>query len=422
MTYSHVLQSALLFAGTAIGAGMLALPIATGMCGFLPSLFFIGLWFLYSLQTMKIILECMGYQRLSPTSGFISMSTQFSGPIGKILIRTLYTLLLYAVTTAYIIGGGQIVHNTLTMIGYPISLYICSIGFALIFSYITTQSFTIVGYINQWLMFVLIGSFLLMIFFLGHNLHSETLFLWSNPIALLPSAPIIVLSFSCHSLLPTIVHNLQGDREATRRAIHLGMLIPLSIYIIWNIIIIGILPHQGSGSIADIAHNHAQHGGELAMLAYSLEHMTQSSGLIHKLFMAFSLSAIITSYMGVMLSLKDFIIQAGELHRYRGHDMLAILCIFIPTLLCALCFPHGFSMVLNAAGLIIAYIFGLAPVLWTYRARYHLHISSRYPSGLSKIALISIGVLSSSLICAQVSYTFYSTPPEPTTLSDIHEQ
>ena len=409
---SKVLQSALLFAGTAIGAGMLALPIATGISGFFPSLIFILLWFTYSLCTMLILLECMGYLKDIDNAGFLSMSQQFSGPIGKILIRTCYTLLLYAVTTAYIIGGGQILHNALHLMQIDWPLKICCIIFSVCFSYISMQKFNIVGTINQWLMYVLIGAFLCMVASLSIYLQPSALITWSNPWALLPSASIIVLSFACHNLLPTILHNIGDDIIAIRRSIYVGMLVPLFIYLLWNMIIIGILPPTGSGSIIDITTHHTAHGGELAMLAQSLHAATGSVGVLDKLFMVFGLSAIITSYMGVVVSLKDFLIQALKIHQYPSYAPLSMLLIFIPTIFFAVCYPHGFSIVLHGAGLIVAYIFGLAPILWTYRARYHLKLPSRYPSHLPLWSLYLLGLLSCGLILYQC-YTLYRPGAEP---------
>ena len=400
---NKILQSAFLFAGTAIGAGMLALPLATGVSGFIPSCIFIILWFTYSLMTMYVILECIGYQKVTQTSGFMSMSEQFSGPYTKILIRLCYMLLLYAVTSAYIIGGGQLISNISDFFDCHISVYSSSLLFSIFFSIIAIQRVYIVGVINQWMMILLLSSFGWMIYSLIFNVNLTTLSTWDEPLKLVSSATIIVLSFACHNLLPTIVNYLNGDAFSIRRAIGFGMLLPLSIYLLWNAMIIGVLPISGSGSLLDIQQNHMQHGGELAMLAKALY---TSGNSLDKLFIIFSLCAITTSYMGVLLSLKDFIIQAFQLHGRHISQLSGMLMVYLPTVLFALCYPHGFSMVLGYAGLIVAYIFGLAPILWAWKARYTLKITSEYPSGFSSGLLIVLGCFSLIIILIQIHSQF----------------
>lgn len=405
MISSKIQQSAFLFAGTAIGAGMLSLPISSGASGFPPALFYTLFWFLYSLTTMYLLLECMGYQTLSEDSGFISMSKQLSSVIGGKVIQISYTLLLYSVTSVYVIGGGQLFGNALKCVGYPLELSYSAMIFSAIFSLIAMQSVKCVGIINQWLMYFLITAFICMLIFLAYNIEPSTLLESQNLYLLFPSTSIIVLSFASHNLLPTILSYLDGKTYDIKLAIFIGMCIPLVIYLLWNAVIIGSLPSSGAGSILDIQLNHGQHGGELSMLSQALESSGASSykGVLDKMFMVFGLSAIITSYIGVMLSLKDFIIQATHLQHHRFKNLIGITLVYIPSVIFALYFPHGFSLVLGYAGIIVAYLFGITPVLWALKARLKLKIVSHYPSGLSNGALVVLGALALIIIILQLN-------------------
>lgn len=424
MINSKIQQSAFLFAGTAIGAGMLALPIASGASGFPAALVYISFWFIYSIMTMFLILECMGYHPLTEDSGFISMSRQLSGPMSRIGICISYTLLLYAVTSAYIIGGAQLLSNALQLFHLPLSLQLSLFTFSTLFTAIAMQNIKIVGKFNQWLMYFLIASFGGMILFIINNVNLEVLLSSKELIHLIPSTSIIVLSFACHNLLPTILNYLHGEAKDIKQAILLGMCLPLIIYIAWNAVIIGSLPATGTGSILDIQQNHHLHGGELSMLSASLNHAgsIQYQGLLDKMFMIFGLCAIITSYIGVTLSLKDFILQGAKLQQHRAKDILGMIAVYIPSLLFAMFFPYGFSMVLSYAGIIIAYLFGLTPALWVWKARTRLKLTSRYPSGIPNAMLLLLILMSSSIIGLQIYYQTMSSLAPPAKPLHITEQ
>lgn len=387
-------QSAFLFAGTAIGAGMLALPIATGGSGLLPAVIYMTLWSAYSLGTLLLLLECMGYEKKELAPGFISLSHLFSGHVGRGLIQGSFALLLYAVTAAYMIGGGQLCHKILSSLGGSLSLEMLCFLFSAFFALFASFSLHYVGWINQILMYGLIGSFAIMATLIAPQLDWASMSHVAPLKYLIPSTTVVVLSFACHNLLPSIVDYLDGDFRAIRRSIFIGMLLPWLIYLLWNVVIIGGLPTAGPGSVLDIQHHHASHGGELAMLAESLTHSLQHSFFsLDFLFVVFGLCAIITSYLGVSVSLKDFLIQKARLEHHAYAQSLGMACAYVPALWLALALPHGFSRVLGYAGLMVTYLFGLSPVIWTLKARYR-GWQSRYPSGLSLPVVCLLGLMS----------------------------
>ena len=58
---SKIVGSILLVAGTQIGAGMLALPIKTGVSGFVPAVILFSLIFVYMLLNIFVLLEATLY-------------------------------------------------------------------------------------------------------------------------------------------------------------------------------------------------------------------------------------------------------------------------------------------------------------------------------------------------------------------------
>ena len=96
----------LLVSGTAIGAGMLALPVITSFAGFLPSAIALGICWLFMYITAVLLLEvnlsCPGEPNM------ISMAGRTLGTAGKLVCWVVYLLLLYSLTAAYIAGSAPL--------------------------------------------------------------------------------------------------------------------------------------------------------------------------------------------------------------------------------------------------------------------------------------------------------------------------
>ena len=103
----HVLGGSFLIAGTTIGVGMLALPIATGEAGFLPSISIYFLCWLFMLCTGLLLLEVC--QWMPKDSNLITMAHKLFGPWGKGLCWAVY---LFLFITVYTRIGIWIKHST----------------------------------------------------------------------------------------------------------------------------------------------------------------------------------------------------------------------------------------------------------------------------------------------------------------------
>lgn len=96
----------LLVSGTTIGAAMLALPVATGFAGFIPSVvLFVACW-LYFTYTALLMLEVNLW--FGDNVNLITMANRTIGRWGEFLSWLIFLLLLYALTTAYVAGSGSI--------------------------------------------------------------------------------------------------------------------------------------------------------------------------------------------------------------------------------------------------------------------------------------------------------------------------
>lgn len=140
---STFLSSVALISGTAVGAGVLALPEFTRSTGVLPSS--IGLIFSWVVMaaTGLLMAEVVISQStrkdfnkgavMEDNLGLLSVANSTLGRSAGVLVGTVYLFLHYALLVAYIVEGGQIISETLGMgEGYSEFLFTALIGGVLI--------------------------------------------------------------------------------------------------------------------------------------------------------------------------------------------------------------------------------------------------------------------------------------------------
>ncbi|MBV9575717.1 MAG: tryptophan/tyrosine permease, partial [Gammaproteobacteria bacterium] len=117
---SKLIGGILLVVGTTVGAGILALPIATAELGFWGStLLLISCW---AVMTTCAFLFLEVNLWLPAKSNVVSMAGATLGKTGQAIAWVVYLLLLYSILSAYIAGGGDLLHYLLSTSGMNISL------------------------------------------------------------------------------------------------------------------------------------------------------------------------------------------------------------------------------------------------------------------------------------------------------------
>lgn len=385
---SKTLGAVFLIAGTAIGAGMLGLPIATGASGLAASTTILLLMFAYMLGTLFLFLEAM-YYCPNPSTNLIGLCRKLSGPLTESLVWLLFLSLLYVAAASYMLGSGEIIASSFSLFKGKKVLAACL--FSLFFGGLAFFKMSWIDRLNRLLIIGLLGAFILLIATSVPHIQVSH-FSGGTPILALTAIPVIVTSFTSHIILPSIRTYLDNNLPLLKKAIFIGCGLPLAFYITWEIVILGLLPHSGEYSLLSIL-NANQDG--LSLLIEYLNHYYQVN-YFAQLVAIFSFFAIATSFWGVMISLRDFIEDGLNLERYRYHKLYAISLAFIPPLAMIFISPSGFSVFLHYAGIIILLLYGITPIYLVYRARYRLKLSSSYtlPGGTwSLLALFIITLL-----------------------------
>lgn len=354
-TKRKVLGGGLLVAGTSIGAGMLGLPISTGVGGFWPAVFIFCLCWLFSTSTGFLLLEIS--LKMPRGANLISMSEQYLGKFGKFCSWILYLFLFYCLSVAYIaVGGPLLVEASGEMSWLGSVFFTVFLGF---FVYVGAKY---VDRINFWLMVGLIGTYLAFLFF-GAKFVQPHLLAQASWFPASLALPVIFTSFSYQGIVPSLTHYLQSDARKVRQAILLGTSIAFVVYIVWEVLILGMIPVKGSYGLFE-----AQRLGEIGSEA--LKYHTGSE-ILFTIQQYFAFFAIATSFLGVNLGLFDFLSDGLKISkRGWGKVWLAVIT-FIPPLFIALSNPHIFLTALGYAGGVgAALLLGLIPILMVWVARY----------------------------------------------------
>ena len=402
MADSKLVGGTLLLSGTAIGAGMLAMPISTGVAGFSYAVCAILLTFTYMLLCLFLLLEANLHSK-KVDANIISMADEFLGRSGSIIAWIAFLLLLYSASAAYISAGGSLLLS-INFIASVLDHKTTCIIFALIFAAINFSGVKIIDLINRFCMLGLGIAYFALIFIVAPKIEMHNL-LGGNPKLMLATIPMLVLSFTSHLILPSLRQYFDNDIKKLKQAMIYGSILPLIVYLIWELMLLGVIPQVGPESLITVAKS----DDALATINTILEHkkvigMASTNS-------AFSFFAIVTSYLGVILSLADFIADGVKIKRDLKGKILITVLASMPPLAFALFYPKGFTEALGYAGVFVAILYCIMPVLIVWRARYQKGLVTtlyQFPGG--KLGLSLMGIIGFGIICLQILGTLNLLP------------
>jgi tyrosine-specific transport protein len=383
----------LLIAGCCIGAGMLGLPVISAVAGFKPSLLMFLLGWLFMTTTALLLLEVNLW--FAHEVSLISMAGRTLGIAGKVVSWVCFIFLFYALGVAYISGSGELIVDLIKQLTHvAISQWIGSLITCVVFGGFIYLGTFAVDLFNRVLMMGLVLSYILLVI-LGAS-HVETSNLtyqkWSEAPLLLP---LMIISFGFHNLVPTLSAYLRGDVKRLKIAIIAGSSLALVVYLIWEWLILGLVPlsHEGFSQVID--------EGNMAT-----EILKSAAGLSWVVDVAqyFAFFAILTSFLGNSLSFVDFLSDGLKIKKDAKGKLYLSLLTILPPFVLAFIYPRMFLMALNYAGAFGAVtLFGILPafMVWAGRYRKGLEKNPIVPGGkatLTAIIIFSVWIISKQLI------------------------
>lgn len=378
-----ILGATLLVAGTCIGGGMLALPVATGAAGFFPSLLMMFVGWVFMTTTALFLAEVNLW--MDKGAHVITMASRFLGPLGKAAAWVLYLFIGYASLVAYTAGGGELFATGLHyLLGWEISIPWAVVLFVALFGTIIYLGNVIIGRVNTILMFGLILSYILLIGIGAPYVQWRALLRnsWGNTLI---AVPLLLTIFSFQTIVPSLTIYLKQDAKALRRSIILGTTTALLFYGIWQWLVLGTVLLDGDQGLA----------AALAMGKPATEFLGVSVGSpwLGAVADFFAFFALITSFLGIALGLFDFLADGLKIKRNRVGNIALGLLVALPTLFFALQMERCFLRALDSSGGIgDALLNGLFPALMLWIGRYKENLVSEYktPGGKPVIILIML--------------------------------
>ena len=400
---SKILGSIAIVSGTAIGGGMLALPLATAGLGTLPAIILLVAIWLISAYTALLMLEINLRSGIGDNVHVITGKTL--GKVGQLIQGGSFLSLLYALTMVYLLGGSSLFESKLEwLFGGEVDTKITIVLFTLLFGGFIAAGVGFVDKVSRILFPLMIVLFVVVVFFLFPEVHISTIAADSLSAAiseggfsntLLAAIPVVFTSFGFHVCIATLVRYLGGEVKSLKKVLLIGSSIPLVCYIFWLIVTIGTV---GGETISGF-------NGVLPKLVVALQDIAHQP-FIDQSISFFADLALITSFLGVTMSLFDFIAEVTRARNDFSGRMKTWLLTFVPPLLCALFYPDGFVKVLGYAGVPLAIMIIFLPITMALKQR--KQSSEGYQVAGGNLALIVLGLAGVAIVAAQIFVTSFS--------------
>lgn len=393
---SKLIGSVLLIVGTSIGAGMLGLPIATAQLGFAGSLvWLVASWVVMTLGAF-LLLEVNLW--LPQNSNLISMAKATLGPIGQFISWTTFLLLLYSLLCAYISGGSDLFHNLLVASHFDVARSSSTLAFTALFATVVCMGIKAIDYVNRSLMFVKLGAFFLLVFLLMPFVEPTKLADGDlKKLGSLTAIMVTITAFGYASIIPSLRIYFAGNVHKLKLAIVIGSLIPLICYILWDLVIMGVIPLAGEHGMISILHS----PNATSDMVNTLNGIV-ANGSVTFCTKLFTSICVVTSFLGVSLCLSDFMADALRTEKKGMSAAIIYALTFIPPVAIVLFFPNAFIKALEYAGIYCVVLLILLPAWMAWNGRYRRGLSNGFTVPGGKTLLIGMFIFSVLMLVKSV--------------------
>lgn len=392
---NRTLGGTLLITGTCVGAAMLALPISTAPAGYYPSLVLLGVcWFLMFLSGLFILEVNLS---LPEQASFVSMANKTLGLPAAVLCWLSYLLLLYSLLAAYLSGGGDLVVQAaqLTTLGKHMPGWFGSLPWVLVIGLMIYWGVRRVDYLNRVLVVGLSLAFFSLVAMITPHVDVHQ-FDASHYQHLWAALPVVITAFGYQVVIPSVRTYLKSNKKQLTKAIFFGSFLSLMVYVIWETDVFGLIPLGGANGLTAILHS----GHPAADLPRTMTKLLHNDWVALEA-RAFIFFALASSFVGIALSLFDFLADACRIPKTHSGRVLLLVMTFVPPLAYTYWYPAGFILALSYAGIFVAVLNAMLPALMVWGARRKgLSKDYRAPGGIFSVLLVlgfSIAVILAAL-------------------------
>lgn len=356
---TQIISGSLLVAGTTVGAGMLGIPLMTAKAGFWPAMCITIFTWAIMLWTGLLYLEATLWMPLG--SNLLSMSKRFFGNQGRIFSGAMFLFLYYCLLVAYFAAGAPMLAYALNIsFGWELTGIRAYALFGGLFALIVGLGTKWIDWSNMILTTLMVVVYFLLITLGASEVEAGKLeFVSWSPVFF--AMPILFSAFGYHNIIPSLCTYFDKRVKPLKLSIIVGTTIALLIYLIWQWLVIGIVPQE---SIAT-----ALSQGQPVTAA--MQNITGKKW-IFALGQTFAFFAIATSLIGVSFSVVDFLADGLKMERKGLKRLLLSFMTFFPPFILVWLYPSIFDKALGVAGGFGEGILnGLIPIALVWIGLYH---------------------------------------------------
>jgi len=357
---TKLLGSALIISGTALGAGMLAIPMVLAQFGLLyGTLLMVLIWFGTTYSALLLLEATI---KSGGGLGLNSIARKTLGKGGQLVSNGLLYALLICLLMAYILGAADLLLQGMSVMGFSITFTQSQILFTLVAGAVVACGTGVIDKLNRALFFVMLASLVVTLLVLLPEFSTENLAQVSNRdhLGLIQTSAVLFTSFGFMVVIPSLVsYNSDASDKQLRNMVIIGSLIPLFCYLCWLFAVVGNLPPEQLKEFASVSE-----------LMAGFEHDAPWIGSVLSLFTGL---ALLTSFFGVAMSLFH---QNSD--TFRQNRVVTYVLTFVLPLIGAILAADQFLSVLAYAGIILVFLAVFVPLAMVYKLRLANTLSECY--------------------------------------------
>ncbi|MFA0094594.1 amino acid permease [Vibrio splendidus] len=355
-----MMGSSLIIAGTALGAGMLAIPMVLAQFGLLYGTLLMVLICFGTTYAALLLLEAT--IKAGGGLGLNSIARKTLGKQGQLLTNGLLYALLICLLMAYILGAGDLLSKLLSNFGVELTATTSQVVFTLLAGAVVASGTGVIDKLNRALFFVMLASLFATMVFLAPSMTQENLMQVTSHdhVDLIKTSAILFTSFGFMVVIPTLVsYNHEATDKQLRNMVIVGSLIPLVCYLCWLFAVVGNLSEEQFRSFKNVSD---------LMAAFEAQSLWVGNVLS-----TFTGLALLTSFFGVAMSLFN---QNKDM--FNQNTAVTYCISFILPLAGSLLAADKFLQVLNYAGIILVFLAVFVPLVMVHKQRFMKVAEDRY--------------------------------------------
>ncbi|MFS1896384.1 amino acid permease [Vibrio cyclitrophicus] len=379
-----MIGSSLIIAGTALGAGMLAIPMVLAQFGLLYGTLLMVLICFGTTYAALLLLEAT--IKAGGGLGLNSIARKTLGRQGQLLTNGLLYALLICLLMAYILGAGDLLSKLLSNFGIEITATTSQIVFTLIAGAVVASGTGVIDKLNRALFFVMLASLFATMTFLAPSMTQENLMQVTSHdhVDLIKTSAILFTSFGFMVVIPTLVsYNHEATDKQLRNMVIVGSLIPLVCYLCWLFSVVGNLSEEQFRSFKNVSD---------LMAAFEAQ-----SPWVGNILSTFTGLALLTSFFGVAMALFN---QNKDM--FNQNTAVTYCISFILPLVGSLLAADKFLQVLNYAGIILVFLAVFVPLVMVHKQRFMKVADDRYRAEGGNVMMLFSLLFGCFLLVSQV--------------------